>query len=313
MCDSRLQTRLNVTATTTASVLPDDLHSSFFSICLLLTKQIEIKPKHEIMKLLANVLTTLLATGHAMAAFNDNAPTRNLKGRQVLAKPEHMTQETKHREMQNSVPGINEVVIEVTYDDFPQETGWTLRDSAGTLISSQPTGSFPTAGGFVSRTEFVAGGEYTFEMTDTFGDGICCSFGIGEFKITVNGESIAAGDNGDFGDVVQVTFDVSEAPTRAPTRAPTSAPTSAPFSAPTSAPTRAPTRAPTSAPSISAATGNNEVVIEDTYDGFPQETGWSLRDSAGTLIISQPTGSFPTAGGFVSRTEFVAGGEYTLK
>jgi hypothetical protein len=76
------------------------------------------------MKLLANVLTTLLATDHAMAAFNDNAPKRNLKGRQDVSKPEHMSQKPKHREMQNSVPtGSNEVVIEVTYDEFPEETG----------------------------------------------------------------------------------------------------------------------------------------------------------------------------------------------
>jgi hypothetical protein len=66
-------------------------------------------------------------------------------------------------------------------------------------------------------------------MTDTEGDGICCEFGIGEFKITVNGEPVAVGNNGKFGDFIQETFgvvDVVEAPTRAPTSAPCSAPTS---------------------------------------------------------------------------------------
>jgi hypothetical protein len=120
-------------------------------------------------------------------------------------------------------------------------------NSAGILIISQPTGSFLTVDGFVSRTSFVAGGEYIFEMTDTFGDGICCEFGIGEFKIAVNGESKAAGDNGDFGDVIRVTFDVSEAST------------SDVSEAPTRAPTKEPTRSLTSAPSIGAPIGNNEV------------------------------------------------------
>jgi hypothetical protein len=92
-----------------------------------------------------------------------------------------------------------------------------LIDSAGTLIISRPTGSFTTMGGTASRIAFVARRGYTFEMTDTEGDGICCNFGSGEFKITVNGEPVAIGGNGDFGDVVQETFDVSEAPTRAPT------------------------------------------------------------------------------------------------
>jgi hypothetical protein len=268
--------------------------SSFFSICLLLTKQIEIKPKQTIMKFLAKVLITLLTTGHAMAAFNNNTPTHNLKGRQVEAKPKQTSHNTKTRELQDSVPtGSNEVVIEVTYDDFPLETGWSLMDSAGTVIASQPTGSFTTEGGTVSRTSFVAGGEYIFEMTDSFEDGICCQFGIGEFTITVNGEPVVMGGNGDFGDVVRETFDVLEAPTTAPIRAPTSA--------------------PTSAPSIGAPTGNNEVVIEVTYDRFPVETGWSLMDSAGTLIISQPAGSFLIEGGTVSRTALVTVGEYIFE
>jgi hypothetical protein len=46
------------------------------------------------MKFLATVFT-ILATSQAVAAFNDNIPTRNLKGRQVVAKPETMTQETR--------------------------------------------------------------------------------------------------------------------------------------------------------------------------------------------------------------------------
>jgi trypsin len=104
--------------------------------------------------------------------------------------------------------GNNEVVIEVKYDDYPRETGWTLWDSAGTLIASQSTGSFLTTGGTVSETAFVAEGAYTFEMTDTYGDGICCQYGSGEFNITVNGEPVAVGGNGEFGYVVQETFDV---------------------------------------------------------------------------------------------------------
>jgi hypothetical protein len=73
-------------------------------------------------------------------------------------------------------------VIEVKYDDSPAETGWRFRDSAGTLISGQSTG------GAVS----------TFEMTDTYGDGMCCQYGAGEFKITMNGEPGAIGSSGEF-------------------------------------------------------------------------------------------------------------------
>jgi bacillolysin len=109
-------------------------------------------------------------------------------------------------------------VIEFIYDDFPDETGWTLIDGAGTLIASQSTGSFRTLlGGSIYKTASVAESEYIFEMTDAVGDGICCQHGIGEFKITVNGELIAVGGNGNFGDGIQTTFSAVASPISART------------------------------------------------------------------------------------------------
>jgi hypothetical protein len=59
-----------------------------------------------------------------------------------------------------------------------------LRDSAGALSTrlrradtsagGQSTGSFSTEGGTVSKTACIAEGVYTYEIADTYGDGICC-------------------------------------------------------------------------------------------------------------------------------------------
>jgi hypothetical protein len=86
-------------------------------------------------------------------------------------------------------------VIEVKYDDFPAETGWTFRDSASTLISGQSTGCFSTEGGAVS----------SFRMTDTYTE---AAVGAGDFKITVNGEPGAISSSGRFRHVVRESFDV---------------------------------------------------------------------------------------------------------
>jgi hypothetical protein len=40
----------------------------------------------------------------------------------------------------------------------------------------------------VSKTAYIAEGAYAFEMTNTHEGGICCQYGAGKFKITVNGE-----------------------------------------------------------------------------------------------------------------------------
>jgi hypothetical protein len=210
--------------------------------------------------------------------------------------------------------GDNEVVIEVIYDGFPGETGWTLRDSAGTLIAGRATGSFSTEDGTVSKTAFVADGAYTFELTDAYGDGFCCDYGNGEFKITVNGVAVVTGSNGQFQDVTTETFNVV-GPTAGPgpVPVPVPAPNPAPVPVPAPLPVPAPVPVPAPTPAGGGNTGNNEVVIEVIYDGFPGETGWTLRDSAGTLIFGQATGSVSTESGTVSKNAFVADGPYTFE
>jgi surface protein len=100
------------------------------------------------------------------------------------------------------------VQVQVQHDEAPDETGWTRRDSSGNLISSQSTGSFNTPRGTVTKSIPVAFGTYTFEMTDTFGDRICCgATGSGSFSIAVNGET-AISNNGQFFRIAQETFEV---------------------------------------------------------------------------------------------------------
>jgi hypothetical protein len=68
----------------------------------------------------------------------------------------------------------------------------TFGDSAGTLIAAQSTGSFSSDGdGAVCKTAYMAEGAYTFEATNTCGDGICCQYGAGRFKASVNDEPVA--------------------------------------------------------------------------------------------------------------------------
>jgi hypothetical protein len=87
------------------------------------------------------------------------------------------------------------------------------------LVAGQSNGSFSTEGGAVSKTADIAEGAYTFQMADTYGDGICCRYGSGEFKITVNGEPVAisiSNSSGESRDFVRESFDVVGAVMAAP-------------------------------------------------------------------------------------------------
>jgi trypsin len=173
--------------------------------------------------------------------------------------------------------GDNEVVIEVKYDDFPEETGWTLRDSAGTLIAGESTGSFSTESGTVSKTASVADGTYTFEITDAYGDGFCCSYGNGEFKITVNGEPVVTGSNGDFEGVIVKTFDVVGSNNG-------------------------------SAPAVV------DYRLDVTYDEYPYETSWSLQSRTTNAVVAASDFYEVTESGFFlsESVDLVPGDEYQL-
>merc|ERR1712183_1164750 len=72
----------------------------------------------------------------------------------------------------------------------------------------------------------LASDEYTFTITDAYGDGICCSYGNGGYKIMVDGTEVISG--GDFGNSETETFTVSTAPVTNPTAPPTTAPVTNP-------------------------------------------------------------------------------------
>ena len=52
----------------------------------------------------------------------------------------------------------------------------------------------------------VGDGMYKFEINDSYGDGICCSYGQGDYAVSVDGKQIQVGGN--FGRSTGVTFTV---------------------------------------------------------------------------------------------------------
>ncbi|WP_299278469.1 T9SS type A sorting domain-containing protein [uncultured Psychroserpens sp.] len=89
-----------------------------------------------------------------------------------------------------------EIVLTLVTDDWPAETSWNLKDSNGIALYSSPT---YTEGidDFQTFTEnfVVATNEcYTFEIIDSYGDGICCASGAGSYTLTtLEGSTIITG------------------------------------------------------------------------------------------------------------------------
>jgi len=198
-----------------------------------------------------------------------------------------------------------DISLSITLDNYPEETAWTLKNASGTTIASASYSNANPDGSTVSETfTGLAVGDYTFTITDTYGDGICCSYGSGSYTLSSAAGSFKTG--GSFGSSEATPFCI-ESETGADTEAP-STPTSLTASNITQT---------TADLSWNASSDNVEVTGYDVYQGTTnigtvtgtsaQITGLSAatsysfsvkaKDAAGNASSSSNTVNFTTLSG----------------
>jgi len=106
--------------------------------------------------------------------------------------------------------------LTITFDNYPEETSWTLRNSAGTMVNSGGTYGNQADGSTINIATALPAGCYTLTFNDTYGDGMCCAYGNGSFTLrnTANNSIITSG--GSFGSSVTRSFCVGGASLTAP-------------------------------------------------------------------------------------------------
>ena len=88
-----------------------------------------------------------------------------------------------------------DLTITILTDNYPGEIAWTVTSAAGEVVAAG--GPYGSAATEYAEQVCIDAGCYTFNITDTFGDGICCGFGEGGYTITSEGVVLASG--GDYG------------------------------------------------------------------------------------------------------------------
>ena len=143
----------------------------------------------------------------------------------------------------NCLSNESEIVISITTDDYPSETSWQLVDQNGSGWSINP-GDLTNPNTNYTWTYCIDTTDcYDFTIFDTYGDGICCSWGNGSYYVTLDGSTIASGGS----------FLSSETTPNIGTCLP-----------------------PSNCPS-----NETEIVITLTTDDYPNETSWFLVDQFG--------------------------------
>jgi subtilisin family serine protease len=210
------------------------------------------------------------------------------------------------------------IEVDITTDNYASETTWTLTNkcTGETLLSGGPYGSNNS----VQPTQYVCvqgNSDYEFVINDSYGDGICCAYGSGSYKVTYGGVEAASGgsftysETKVFGDGCGGTSSPTKSPTDAPTKAPTDAPTKAPTDTPTKSPTDTPTKSPTEAPvtspvasppSSSCPAGQSLVEVDIKLDNYPSETSWSITACNSNQVLLSG-GSYFSNGSTISESK----------
>jgi hypothetical protein len=87
--------------------------------------------------------------------------------------------------------GGEDLTVTILTDNYPSETTWTVTDTEGTVVASG--GPYATAATEYVEQVCIDAGCYTFTIDDSFGDGICCAYGIGAYTVSSNGTVLAEG------------------------------------------------------------------------------------------------------------------------
>ncbi len=77
------------------------------------------------------------------------------------------------------------VTVSITFDNYPEETSWSIKNSGGTTVASGGRLWFRL---LMDRHSLQTvclpvACSYTFAINDSYGDGICCSFGNGSYNV----------------------------------------------------------------------------------------------------------------------------------
>merc|ERR1719343_448776 len=115
--------------------------------------------------------------------------------RSTMHDPDHSNM-IRNLDMTSSVPiecSGQVISIEISTDAFPREITWNVTDgyrNNETVLSGGPY--------FRGNTKFVHkqclnAGNYTFIIFDREGDGLCCWYGEGGYKVSIEGDTIRKG------------------------------------------------------------------------------------------------------------------------
>ena len=92
----------------------------------------------------------------------------------------------------------NWIRIIVKTDWYGYETSWKLKDSSGNVVAERAPNTYQSNKKYKHKIKCLPDECYTLEVYDSYGDGMCCSYGYGYFKVKGPG-NVTLANGGQFG------------------------------------------------------------------------------------------------------------------
>jgi len=101
--------------------------------------------------------------------------------------------------------------LTITFDDYPEESSWDIKDNSGNVIFSGGTYASQADRSTITIPNCLDAGCYTFTMKDAYGDGMCCSYGNGSFSLSEDATGTVLASGGSFTSTSATNFCVGSA------------------------------------------------------------------------------------------------------
>jgi len=107
-------------------------------------------------------------------------------------------------ELSTSRPAVETTLnLSLIFDNYPEETTWEILEGSTAIAAGGPYGNYAD-GSTINVSITVPEGCYDFIIYDSYGDGICCSYGNGSYTLSEGSNVIVSG--GSFGSGESTSF-----------------------------------------------------------------------------------------------------------
>ncbi|MBM55228.1 MAG: hypothetical protein CMB32_01575 [Euryarchaeota archaeon] len=154
------------------------------------------------------------------------------------------------------------IIVNILTDNYPGETTWVLMEGDQEIANGN---GYSANGTLYSDTICVLSQPdtcVTFTLYDSYGDGLCCGYGLGGFSVVLNGDTVIQG--GEFGGEISGSFLCPESEEEEEEEE------------------------EEEGGNEFCDDGATQVVVSILTDNYPGETTWTLYDSDGILLSGGP-------------------------